>query len=35
MPILERFFGPARDEIWEQLAEEIGAATLDDPGLVI
>jgi hypothetical protein len=24
MPILERFFGPTRDEIWEQLAEEIG-----------
>jgi hypothetical protein len=49
MQILERFFLPARDEIWEQLAEElyglfgetldqlcrIGAATHDDPGLVI
>ncbi|HEX3444052.1 MAG TPA: hypothetical protein VHS80_04990 [Chthoniobacterales bacterium] len=29
MPILERFFGPTRDEIWEQLAEEIGGNFYD------
>ncbi len=29
MPILERFFVPARDEIWEQLAEEIGGNFYD------
>jgi hypothetical protein len=29
MPILERFFVPTRDEIWEQLAEEIGGNFYD------
>jgi hypothetical protein len=29
MAILERFFGPARDEIWEQLAAEIGGNFYD------
>ncbi len=29
MPILERFFGPTRDAIWEQLAEEIGGNFYD------
>jgi len=29
MPILERFFLPDRDEIWEQLAEEIGGNFYD------
>jgi hypothetical protein len=29
MPILERFFGPTRDEIWEQLAQEIGGNFYD------
>jgi hypothetical protein len=29
MAILERFFGPTREEIWEQLAEEIGGNFYD------
>jgi hypothetical protein len=29
MPILERFFGPDRDEIWEKLADEVGGNFYD------